>query len=126
YIGQHLDDAAVWTCEPADREAVALPRNDVLAAILCQQSEALVPEKPRNPLRNVERLLGGALPIDRSTHAGDECFAGCRATALPVAATERAAARSGSWRGNSRNECQRGRPVADGLAGAEVFRLHAP
>src|SRR5207237_5175388 len=50
HVRQHFVDVAVGQTHAACREAPALPRHDVVAAVLDQKSPALVAIRPGDPL----------------------------------------------------------------------------
>src|SRR5689334_4616299 len=89
----------------ANRERIALPRDDVLARILRQQSVALASQQPRHTLGHFERIGLCALDVHGAPDAADERVAGRGSAALPVAVADRPAAAARWWR-RRRNVCR--------------------
>src|SRR5262245_33492771 len=83
-IGQHLEDVTVLATDPRRREAAPFPRDDVVAAVLPQQSEPLISQLPRDPLGYFERAFDRVRWIDGGDDALHERRAGLPGALTPA------------------------------------------
>src|SRR5260221_2407605 len=72
-VADHLIDLAVGIADAAGRKTVALPRDDILAALFDQFAGALATQRPRDAFGDFERRLDAAAGgVDRGVNALDQ------------------------------------------------------